>query len=78
VKEVLVSFSASMQVVMSLGFWIPVFLVIERLELVMGIGGDDDGGGTGCGLGVEVDRLVVSHTNISMWLCEWTYIEFCR
>jgi hypothetical protein len=42
--------------------------VIERLEWVLGIGGDDDGGGTGCGLGVEVDRLIVSHTNISMWL----------
>jgi len=48
------------QVVGSLGFLIPVYRVIVRLELVLGIVGGDDGEGTGCGLGVEVDRLVVS------------------
>lgn len=49
--------------------------MIRRLGWVSGIGGDDDGGGTGCGLGVEVDRLIVSFTE--RWM-GWTYIEFCR
>jgi len=48
------------QVVESLGFWIPVYRVIVRVEWVLGIEGGDDVGGTECGLGVEVDRLVVS------------------
>jgi hypothetical protein len=34
--------------------------VIVRLGWVLGIGGDDDVRGTGCGLGVEVDRLHIS------------------
>ena len=34
--------------------------MIRRLGWVLGIGGGDDGGGTGCGLGVEVDRLHIS------------------
>jgi hypothetical protein len=35
----------------------------------MGIEGDDDGGGIGCGLGVEVDRLHISlHEDLDVGL----------